>query len=268
MIKMIVSDMDGTLLRSDLSISQNTIDTINEARSKGIKFVIATGRPDQLAKEYMDCLDYNEPLIMCNGSIIGHPHKQDRLFEQNIKEEDARYIINLLEDHKLMYMVYTKDALYSRNNPRVEFFKNRNKDLQEDQQSIFILDYEIEEILDHKIDKILIMEADKELVNQILSKMDHIKTIDFVASSKTFTDIIPKGVSKGAAVLQIAKYHGIQSSEIIVFGDQDNDVSMFEKIENSVAMGNSKDEIKKQAAHKAKSNDQDGVAEWIKKHIL
>jgi Cof subfamily protein (haloacid dehalogenase superfamily) len=268
MIKMIVSDMDGTLLNEDLSISNETLETIQKVREQGIIFTIATGRPDQLTKEYVEVLSLDSSFIMCNGSVIGHPFKKDRAYSKTIDKKVVLEIVEILEKENFMYMVYTKNAIYSKPNDRVELFLARNEELQYNQRSVWHTKYTKEDLVKDPVDKILLIEQNGKTMMDIKEKIKHIDSIDFVSSNVRFLDVIPKGISKGEAVLQLAKLYNIKQDEIVVFGDQKNDISMFEKIDYSVAMGNSSDDVKKHAKYTTKKNTENGVAWWINKHIL
>lgn len=268
MIKMIVSDMDGTLLNSNLEISKENLDAIKAVREKGIRFCIATGRPEQLLKEYIKPLQMEDPMIMYNGSVIGHPFQEEKLYELKLETDVARDIIEFCEANDVIYMPYTKDKIISKPNYRVDFFEERNKSLPENLRTVFEDIRDIEEILNNSINKILIIEQDTDKSNSIMEKLKDYKDLEIATSQKGFIDINPGGASKGKALQVLAKHFGVSMDEIVVFGDQDNDVSMLEIAGASVSMLNSSNNAKAAAKYSTDSNNNSGVAKWIRENIL
>ncbi|WP_311492006.1 HAD hydrolase family protein, partial [uncultured Anaerococcus sp.] len=89
-----------------------------------------------------------------------------------------------------------------------------------------------------------------------------------VKSTRFFYEIMPLGLSKGSSILEACKIFGIDKEDVIVFGDEMNDMSMFEVAGTGVAMGNAVDPIKKLAAYVTKSNNEDGIAFYLENFLL
>ncbi len=269
MVKMVVCDMDGTLLNSDLKISLESLQAIEGLREKGIRFCIATGRPEQLLKEYVAPLKMEDLMIMYNGSVIGHPFKDEKLYELCLEKNDIRDIIRYCEKNGVLNMIYTQDKIISKPNWRVDYFKERNKKLEKKNKSVFTNLYDIDKTInENKVNKILLIEKDKEKHQIIIEKLKQFKNIKVVASQKGFIDINPIGSSKGKAVQILAKHFGYNLSEIVIFGDQDNDVSMLEIAGISVAMANGSENAKNISDYITDSNDDNGFANWVNKILL
>ena len=269
MIKMVVSDMDGTLLNSDLKISQENLNAIEALRNKGIRFCIATGRPEQLIKEYIEPLRMTDPMIMYNGSVIGHPFMDEKLYELKLADEDIRAIIEYCEKNDVCYMSYAKDKLISKPNYRVDFFEERNKQLDDKNKCIFEDIRDIDIIInENDISKILLIEQDLKKFNEVKKFVMQFTQFEIATSQKGFIDINPKGASKGNALKVLADHFGYTLDEIVVFGDQDNDVSMLKVAGIGVAMANASEAAKSVASDTTSSNNDNGVAKWIKKHLL
>lgn len=269
MTKMIVTDMDGTLLNSDLKISKRNLDAIKRVRAMGMKFVVATGRPDQLVKEYIEPLSMNDPMILYNGSVIGHPFQENRIYEKTLSKEDVRDICQYCADNEIICMAYTKTKIISKPNYRVRFFEERNKKLPEEARSIFDDIGDIDVIVnDYHVQKILIIENDLQKYNILKAKLEESNKYTIATSQKGFLDINPKGTSKGQALVNLAEHYRINLEDVIVFGDQDNDISMLKVAGTSIAMANASDHVKENADDVTLSNDEDGVAVWLEKHVL
>lgn len=267
MIKMIVSDMDGTLLNSDLKISDKNLEAIEYIREKGIRFCVATGRPEQLVKEYIGVLQMDDPMILYNGSVITHPFKEGKLFELKLTASQIKEIVSFCEEHDVIYMLYTKDRIISKPNYRVEFFQKRNEQLQEHEQCKFEDIRDISLLLKEDVNKILIIENDVNkfefVKNEFLRRTD----LNVASSQKGFIDINPMGASKGNALQILCKHFGYQLEDVVVFGDQDNDVSMLNIAGKSVCMLNGSKYAKEHSDEITLSNNDSGFAYWIMNNI-
>lgn len=264
MIKMVVSDMDGTLLKSDLSISKKNLEAIQYLRNKNILFSVATGRPDQLMKEYVDILQLKDPFIMYNGTVIGHPFLEERIYEKSLNTVDVKNIISYLDAHNIIYMIYTKERIISKPHYRSLFFQKRNASLKREHQStIEDIPNVLEHIEQHKIIKILAIEHDKEKYMKLKSTLETNPNLSVVMSQEGFLDINPIGTSKGTALSYLADYYQLLPEEIVVFGDQENDVTMFQFAKTAIAMGNANEYVKNHATSVTASNNEDGFALWV-----
>jgi len=268
MIKMVISDMDGTLLNGDLKISERNLKAIEYLRAQNIRFCVATGRPDQLMKEYVSLLHMDEPMIMYNGSVIGHPFKEERLYENVLTKEDVRDIVTYCNTYDIICMVYTKDKLISKPNYRVDFFEERNKLLPKHERSVFEDISDVDTIVnDYLVQKILIIENDETKYKETKKMLEQHDQFTIATSQKGFLDINPKGSTKGHALQVLAAHYNIKLDEIVAFGDQDNDISMLETAGIGIAMGNASDHVKQSANQVTLRNDEDGFAVWIEQNV-
>jgi len=268
MIKMVIADMDGTLLNKELKISERNLQAIDYIRSQNIKFCVATGRPDQLMKEYVFPLEMEEPMIMYNGSVIGHPFQEERLYENVLSKEDVRDIVTYCNKEDIICMVYTKDKLISRPNYRVDFFEERNKKLPLEQQSVFEDIKDVDKIVnEYHVQKILLIENNETTYDKTKKMLEQYDRFTIATSQKGFLDINPKGSSKGQALEILAAHYGIALDEIVAFGDQENDISMLKNAGIGVAMGNASDHVKQVADQVTLTNNEDGFAVWIEQNI-
>ena len=268
MIKLLAIDLDGTLLNSFHDISEKNMQAIKEAQDNGIKVIIATGRPEQLVKSIVKKLDIKDDIIVSNGGVIGHPFKKDSMFSKTLDETIVKTVVDYCEDRDIIYLIYTKSAIISRPNFRVDFFQNRNKDLPEDEHVIFEDISVVEDVYNTKPNKILIVEENQE---KFLKAKEYFKTIDHtsvVSSQTTFIDVSPENVSKGKALELYAKHLGIHQDEVAAIGDQDNDISMLEYAGTAIAMENATLGCLEVANHVTLSNNNHGVAYAIKNILL
>lgn len=267
MIKMVVSDLDGSLLRNDHSISNRNRLAIDRLKEKGIKFVVATGRPDQLMKEYVDSLSLDDDTIMCNGAIIGHPLKKNRTIDMILPKDKARKIIEFCKEENIICLIYTQDQIISEMNFRAEHFMDRNVSLPIEYRSNFKIMDHIEDYSDEeRINKILVIELNKEKFIRILNEINKLDDIEAQVSQMGFVDINPCGSTKGKALEIVASKYGIELKDVVAFGDQDNDITMLELAGIGVAMGNASEKAKSVADQITLSNENDGFAEWLERN--
>ena len=133
MYKLAVFDMDGTLLNSEHEISKENLKALDYLSEKGIKVLIATGRPAEFLKKHVRELQMDEFVITCNGSVISHPFKKDNLYESTIDKSTVNKIIDLCEESNYDYLVYANKAIVSKDNDRLRLYKKMGfgmKDIQ------------------------------------------------------------------------------------------------------------------------------------------
>ena len=268
MIKLLAIDLDGTLLNNNHTISSENLKAIRIAQDNGIKVIIATGRPEQLVKEYVEQLKMEDPLIMYNGSVIGHPFMDDVLYKKVLSEETIKSVVSHCVKQDLLFMIYTKDVIISAPNYRVDFFLDKNKNLSDKNKAVFKDIRDMNEILSYDVHKILLIEHDLEKYQQAYQFAVGHSDVSVVRSSNGFIDINPHNTSKGIALEFYAKELGIKQEEVASIGDQDNDVSMLKYAGLSISMGNASESALKEATHQSLSNDENGVAVAIMKYIV
>ena len=131
--KLVVSDLDGTLLNSDKEVSNKNRRAIEALRERGIFFAIATGRSDLLTKRYISELDITTPVIACNGGLIKDMHKDEIIHRQLIPMPVALAVIDYCNAKQWDYLVYTPEIIYyTEKSSRMEFIREYNRSVIED----------------------------------------------------------------------------------------------------------------------------------------
>lgn len=268
MIQLLAIDLDGTLLNSFHEISKENIEAIKEAQLHGIKVIIATGRPGQLCKSIVRKLNIDDPIIMSNGGVISHPFHTESMYSKTLNETIVKSVVEYCETFDIIYLIYTKDAIISKPNFRVDFFQNRNKDLPEEEHVVFKDLSEYPNLFSVKPNKILIVEEDKLKFNNAKRYFENIEDTSIVSSQTTFIDVSPKNVSKGIALQFYANHLGLTADEVAAIGDQDNDISMLQFAGMSIAMENASPGCLEVANYTTFSNNNHGVAHAIKTYML
>lgn len=268
MIKLAVFDMDGTLLNKEQVVTSENLAALKYLRDNGVKVVIATGRPEQLLKPYFDILGYDNYYIMYNGSVVKNIKTNDYILKEIISKTEVAEILKISYENKILNLSYAEEAIFSKPNYRVDFFQKTQAHLPSKQRTNFDLDKEINEIVNnYDIYKVLLIENEPTKYELVKTIFKHIKGVSQVRSHVGYLDLIPKNSSKGNAVKALANKFNIKSSEVVVFGDQDNDLSMFQYAGHSVAMGNAIDNLKENATYITLSHNENGVSYGVENYV-
>lgn len=246
MIKLIVSDLDGTLIpEGSQQIESGFEEVLSSMLDRGYLFYAASGR--QYANMYRKFGKYSERMgFICeNGSLA--MEKEEQVYIEEIPRdkacEIAKDIMNFSETDILLSGV---KSCYI--NPRTEWYENHILNILNNDSMIFENFNEIND----QIIKIAMY------VYDFSENADRIRTFligkygdyaDFVFGGNDWIDMIPKGSGKGKALRKILDKKGIAPDEIMVFGDNQNDISMLELTRNSYAMEHAKPDVKECAGH-------------------
>jgi Cof subfamily protein (haloacid dehalogenase superfamily) len=257
MIKLIATDMDGTLLNDNGNINEKIFDLIHSLNEKGIKFAAASGRfYSQLSKNF-EKVNSDIIFIAHNGALIKYNNKGKTLYSNTINKEQICDVIKLnpqlgeelfLAGENRAYIINpSKNMLdeFSSHQVPVVIIKTFN----EIKTPIFKITYYLSEgVNSHILD----------YLNKNLND-----SLEFVVSGGKWIDIMNKGISKGNAIKAIQEKFKIEQKNTMVFGDYYNDLTMFKAAHYSYAMGNAPDDVKKHANFIAESNNKDGVYKII-----
>lgn len=265
MYKLIVSDLDGTLLNDDSALSKYSKTVIHKASEQGIDFMLATGRHFGGARLIAKELNLNTPILACNGAIIKEA-KGKLLYGKPLRTETLLAIFGLLENKNLYFHCYGEENFYTKKIRRNLFpFYDTIQNLPEEERFPMVEMEPMDLIGKDAIYKVLARcegeDARKELYNSLI-EIDGVSVT--VSMNDTF-DICGEQVSKEAAVARYASKKGIDPSEIICFGDNYNDIGMIQYASLGIAVKNGVDEIKEAADYVTVSNNENGVAKAIER---
>ncbi|MFC6177593.1 Cof-type HAD-IIB family hydrolase [Companilactobacillus huachuanensis] len=285
MIKLIASDMDGTLLNEKMEVSSRNIQAIKDAEKNGIEFLIATGRGLSEAKPFLK--NHVHPgFITLNGAEVFDP--KEKLISSNpLSREAQNKVIELFHKYNVYFEVITDKGIFSNDrearvtnlanllvklNPGTSY-KQALKDTQERVKMMpmnFVDNYD--GVLNNDDYQIMKLIAFNEHEHRILAplKKEITKTIKDVvptSSSPNNVEVNSIDAQKGIALLQYADNKNILPEEIMAIGDNLNDYSMIKSAGVGVAMANAIPAIKEIAQVQTDSNINDGVAQIIEQTI-
>jgi Cof subfamily protein (haloacid dehalogenase superfamily) len=255
MVKMIVMDLDGTLLTDDKNISKYTLAILKKCKANGIKIVIATARSEKSAKR---CIDLVKPDIMIlNGGALVINNDRKLIYKKFLSARTSDGIINecinnenvgdLTVETDMNYYVSYKDHAYHQDYMHGEY-------------------YDFSKPLSQKTYKITVEIIDRDIALAIENKYKECKLVSF--SGENWHRFAHKDAEKMAAIRAIERDEKMEASEIIAFGDDYNDIEMVKGCGTGIAMGNGIEEIKRAAKYICGKNNEDGVGKWIENNLL
>ena len=262
MIKMIVSDMDGTLLNSKKQLPADFTEVYHMMKAAGIRFVVASGRQFYTLVDEFAHFDHDIAFIAENGSYINWDD-QTRVIKP-MKALEAKAMIEMLRLIEGTNIVLCgKKGAYVEGSPSDEFMDELKK--------YYAKHSLVEDLLDVEDDILKIAVNNfHELEAVVYPKVKSAFENDFQisTSSPIWLDVMSQGVNKGNAVQMLQREMGISARETMAFGDYLNDYEMLQVVEHSYAMDNAHPEIKEIARHKTGSNDNSGVTSAIRRQLL
>lgn len=250
-IRLVVTDLDGTLLRDDKSISQRTLAIRDRCRAIGLPFAVATSRSEDAAHRFLQqiCPD---AVISCGGAKVilhGHTICQRLLTVAQVNDILAHCRAACPEAK----MTITADSGYYRNvcgDPdSIDYLHAKYHAMQPFPEPAYKVVAELPEDAFGQ-------------VRQILSWCD---CISF--TGEDWRSFCLKGVHKGTALTCLAGAMGIGLPDVAAFGDDQNDLPMLRIVGHGVAMANAIDAAKQAAQYVTLSNEEDGVAHWLEQHL-
>ncbi|MDQ0205993.1 Cof-type HAD-IIB family hydrolase [Alkalicoccobacillus murimartini] len=279
MIKLIATDMDGTLLNDEKKVSKENVTAIKLAQQKGIEVVVATGRSKKEALEPLQEAGLSCPIISINGAQTWD--NQSKLQTTNALDLSvAKWAIQILREHSIYFELYLQSGTYSDNKKQaldviVDLFETTGA-LSTQQEIKKMANYRIangsitfvdqyESLLNEKDPalKLLAFSTNLILLDQIEETLAEHSELSVTASARGNLEINAISAQKGIAVQAFAQQAGISMDSVMALGDNLNDVSMMKVAGYPVAMDNAAYELKQLCKYKTLSHDQHGVAEAI-----
>lgn len=266
--KLLVLDVDGTLLNDEREISKRTLAALLKVQQMGVRIVLASGRPTYglmpLAKN-LELGNYGGFVLSYNGCQIIKAQNGEILFERRINPEMLPYLEKKARKNGFAIFTYHDDTLIT-DSPDNEYIKNEAllnnlKIIREDEFSTAI---------DFAPCKCMLV-SDKE--KALIGLEQHWEkrlagTLDAFRSEPYFLEVVPCGVNKANTLGALLEHLGVTREEVIAVGDGVCDVTMLQLAGMGVAMGHSQDSVKVCADYVTASNEEDGVALAVEKLIL
>lgn len=263
MIRLVVSDVDGTMLDETEQIPEKMKNLAELIRRKGILFTLASGREYTQVKQIVEILKLELPVILCNGTAA----RDETVFSwcESIRPEVLQAVIEKADDYNMTVILSMPEGEYA-------FRKTRFAECTMKQYGRFgnILEMPDNGWQGLCVQKVLIIDREESPHNlekykevlQVLNRYCHqISWVDYGRS----IDIVPKGYTKAYGVIRLSKKLGIPMSEVMTLGDDYNDLEMIEKAGMGIAVNNAVDVLKEKADYVCRAKYLDGVIEAVEK---
>jgi Cof subfamily protein (haloacid dehalogenase superfamily) len=264
-IKLLLSDVDGTLVRSDKSLSERSIAAARRLHDAGVRFAVTSGRPPRGMEMLVEPLGLMTPMAAFNGGLVVEPESPADVIEEHVVPRAAvGRTVDLLESHRLDVWVYRGADWLVRDSDGPHVAREEHA-VQFAPSVVASLDG-----VEEGIAKIVGVSDDHDLVARAEHAV-HDELGDHVCATRSqpyYLDVTHPDANKGAVARFLARRFGIESSEIATIGDMPNDVLMFAHSGLSIAMGNADREVQRAARRVTTSNDEDGFANAVERFIL
>lgn len=285
MIKLIASDMDGTLLNGKMQIPEENVAAIRYAQEHGVEFIAATGRNREEALPPLEAAGIKCAMVNLNGAAV-FDEEGNALFTVPIKRESALTAMDLLDEREIYYEVASNRGLYSISQAkRIENFAEHIAEVMPHlthKMAIAMTSAHLEFLPINYVDSIrpLLEDPEFEVLKIICFHQDGPKVLGPVAkeldgygdmittsSGNNNIEINHRDAQKGIAVAHVAKERGIPLEQVMTIGDNLNDISMIQVGGVSFAMGNAALEVKEYAKYLTDTNIEAGVGKAIRRAI-
>lgn len=288
MYKLIVMDLDGTLLNSYGEVSLENRKAIQYALEKNVELVLASGRDPKTIEKLSLELGIKNYLISGNGASIYDIKKQKNIYENFIDKEKALKVAKICKENSIFFNVYTTNGIITESlDYNVKVFNNENNNKPNDKKTNIEVVKDIYNYIEEnepQILKIIICDNSKIIFNNIMEKLKDVKNIEIlnvehmskkilrigteeVGVEYFYTEITNKNANKWSAIEYLIKLLKITKEETICIGDNINDYEMVKNSGLGIAMKNSALEKEEIAKYITEDNNSNGVGNAIFRYI-
>ncbi len=262
-IRLIVLDMDGTLLNERGVITSATKEALLAARAKGVHLAICSGRNcDNISNMMLDTgLDDCHVLSLNGAYCLDKPYGRVTA-DHRLAAPAAKQIVRILDESGLTYaafqarIVLEPSEIPLRDDSYWGFPARRGRAT-------------LQEALPQGVNKLVVIEEKRfELLDRLRERLAGIDGLCVTSSWVNNLELMPVGCSKGTAVQELAEHLGLPLEQVMALGDQDNDIEMLMVAGLGVAMGNASENARRAAKATTETNGRDGVAQAIRRYVL
>lgn len=267
--KLLVIDIDGTLINKKDTISEKDIKAIKKVVQAGIKVVISSGRVAEASRWVLETLSLNGYHIFADGALVANPKDGDEVYVEPVTQKMVKQLIESAHNTSLHFDLFSSRRYFIEHEDwvadiRRDFFR----------LTPTIVDFDGIWQKERIIKATLIVRSDEERVvaknfqNRFDSKLSFSWTSTPRYPGIDFINILSKSVSKGKALLNLCSFLEVTPTEVMAIGDGTNDISLLNNAGLAVAMGNATQKLKQIAHYVTLSVDDSGVAAAIEKYLI
>ena len=271
-IKLVVCDLDGTLLNDGKLITPYTISVMREVKRRGISICLASGRDEQMMSIYEKQLGGCDYMLSDNGAMV-RGKKKEILHYNFLDEKDAAKLLGYLNSRQMTFMMYSAENMY---------FSESSEKLQKrirEYEALSVkagcpVKLKVKEFLRNASvngyttsAKIVAYEEDRQVLDEYKQFISQLKGVHCEPTGYGLLGAFQSEVSKKTALEKVMEDLGVGKDQVCVFGDFENDLSMFACAAHRVCMENGVRALKDAATYVTFSNNDDGVARYLEKEL-
>lgn len=265
--KLLVLDLDGTLTNKKKEITEHTRRTLIEAQERGVKIVLASGRPTYGVAPLADQLElqkYEGYILSYNGGEIIDWKTNELMYEKVLDPEVLPYLYQCAKDNNFAIVSYDGKYVLTEHPDDEYVLKEAILNVMTPKKVDNFLD-----AIQHPVAKCLIVGEPTRLAVLEKEMYEHLKDrMGVFRSEPYFLELVPKGIDKAQSLAVLLQEIGMTKDEMVAIGDGFNDLSMIKYAGLGVAMANAQEIVRQNADYITLSNEEDGVAAVVKKFIL
>lgn len=262
-IRLVVSDVDGTLVTPEKTLTPATVAAVEQLRARGIAFTVASSRPPVGLRPLVAALGLTLPLGAFNGSTIVGPDLAV-LAEAFVPQPAARIAAERFAEGGIDLWVFA-DGAWWLSDPSAPYADLERRTLQAEPR----VAADLSPLLDRAAKLVGVSRDAARLAACETALAAELGARAAVHRSQTYyLDVTPPGADKGRFVARLAHDLGIPAAEVATLGDMENDVAMFAASGLGIAMGNAADPVKRAARVVTEGNDADGFARAMERYVL
>jgi Cof subfamily protein (haloacid dehalogenase superfamily) len=262
-IRLVVSDIDGTLVRDDKNLSDGVVAAVQRLQDAGVAFSLISARPPSGMLWIAEKLGLTGKIASFNGGTILKPGGEI-VSADLIDPADAARTLTMFDRPGIQTWLFADGIWYAKTTQSEDVARERKS---ANVEPLIVGSFDG---LLARVDKIVAVSNDSALLKQLNTEATLALGIAATVSRSQayYLDVTAPRGNKGDGVAALAAAFGLPLASVAVFGDQDNDLAMFELAGVSVAMGQAPEEVRAAASYVSRSNEDDGVADAIDRFVL
>lgn len=262
-LRLLISDIDGTLVRSDKSLGDSVVDAARRLAAAGVPMSLISARPPSGMLWIAERLGLTAPIGAFNGGTVLRPDGTI-LSAAHLDPGVAMRTLELIEQPSVIKWLFAEGQWYT---DRLDDHYTPRERVSAAQEPVVCTDFSR---FAGKVDKIVAVSSDHAMLGALEDEVAQAlgEGANVARSQPYYLDITAPVANKGDGVAALAEAMGVDLSDVAVIGDQRNDLPMFARAGLSIAMAQGPEEVRAAAAHITGSNDEDGVAQAIDRILL
>lgn len=256
MIRLIATDLDGTLLNQHSELSPRTCRAVQRVMETGARFVISSGRMYLTTRPFAGQLDVNAPVIVFNGAMACDWQTGTPLFKTDIPVDTARAVCAMAEKRGVFAQYFPERGLFYQKRVAAVCDEYENRVRFRGEETVRPLS----EWISQNAVKLMCLGEHEVLLKLRAEMAEAFPQLRLMLSQPTYLEIVSASVDKGDALRMLAERLGVTREEIAAFGDADNDVGMLEYAGSGYVMQNGNEQLLARVPLHAPANTDDGVA--------